>query len=117
MSRPPIVVFIARTHALVGVVILASVVILHVVVSRLPRLQVEWETYAVTLGLACLYGLAAAAVWRGWRGAGILSRLCGLIYLVRPGLGDLVWTGMRSPEFRTWCEARRAERGRPPIDP
>ena len=117
MSRPPIVVFIARTHALVGVVILASVVILHVVVSRLPRLQVESQTYAVTLGLACLYGLAAAAVWRGWRGAGILSRLCGLIYLVRPGLGDRVWTGMRSPEFRTWCEARRAEHGRPSLDP
>jgi hypothetical protein len=106
MLRPPIVVFIARTHALVSVVILASVVVLHVVVSRLPRLEVEPKAYAVTLGLAGLYALAAAAVWQGWRGAGFLSRLCGLIYLVRPGLGDLVWTGLRSPEFRDWCSAR-----------
>ena len=100
-SRPPdSVALVARTHWLVGGVALASVGLLYAFTRNLSRVGFGPQTYAITLGLAVLYLAAGTMVWFGTPLGRLLSHVCGLLYLVRPQLGDRIWRIMRSPEFK-----------------
>ena len=66
------------------------------------RAPVEFQakTYLITLGMGALYALGGTLVWFGLPLGRSVSRVCGLIYLVRPNLGTRLWQIMDSPEFR-----------------
>jgi len=99
-SRPPdCVVLVAKTHWVVGAVILVSVGLLRWIVEKYP-VEFSVRTYAITGGLAALYGLAGTLVWFGAPGGRLLSRACSLIYLARPNLGSRLWEIMDSDEFK-----------------
>jgi hypothetical protein len=101
-SRPPppeSVRLVARTHWLVGGVIVVSVGALHLLTRQLP-VAFSAKTYVISLGLGALYLLAGTLVWFGRRPGRLLSRICGLLYLVRPGLGSHLWRLMSSPEYQ-----------------
>ena len=98
--RPPdCVTLVARTHWVVGGVILISVGLLRWMVEKFP-FEFGARTYLVTGGLAALYGLAGTLVWFGAPGGRLLSRVCGLLYLARPSLGSRLWEIMDSPDFK-----------------
>ena len=101
MPRPPsCVALVARTHWLVGAVILVSLALLAWVTHRVPRIEIGTTTYGIAGGLAALYLLAGTLVWLGAPFGRLLSRICGLLYLPRPQFGSLLWDIMDSPEFK-----------------
>lgn len=101
MSRPPhCVVFVARTHGLVGLVIVASTLVLSQLADRLPGFEVGSKTYSITGGLAAFYLLTSALVWFGAPFGPLCSRVCALLYLARPNFGSLLWETMNTPEFK-----------------
>lgn len=105
MARPPAcVLFVARTHALVGLAILGSVALLHTLVQALPRVTIGANGYWITGGLAGFYLLTAALVWRGAPFGRLCSRICGLLYLPRPQFGSAIWDAMNSGEFKEHFE-------------
>ena len=100
MRRPPdCVAHVARTHWVVTGVILASIGVVQWIVVKFP-VAFSPRTYAITFGLAALYGLAGTLVWIGAPLGRFLSRLCGLLYLARPSLGSPLWQIMDSAEFK-----------------
>ena len=107
LRPPPSVLLVARTHAAVAAVIFTSTGLLFVLTRRWP-VELEPITFQVSLGLGLLYGLAGYLVWRGLPPGRWLSRLCGLLYLARPGLGSQLWRIMDSEEYR--AHFRRGER-------
>ena len=96
---PECVALVARTHWVVGGVILLSIGLLRWMVAKFP-VEFTVRTYAVTGGLAALYGITGALVWYGVPGGRFLSRICSLIYLARPNLGSHLWDIMDSREFK-----------------
>ena len=100
MRRPPAcVALVARTHWVVGGVILVSIGLLRWIVEKYP-VEFSARTYVITGGLAALYGLAGTLVWFGVPGGRLLSRVCTLLYLARPSLGSHLWEIMDSGEFK-----------------
>lgn len=98
--RPPAcVALVARTHWVVAGVILISIGLLRWLVEKFP-FEFGVQTYAITGGLAALYGLAGTLVWFGTPGGRLLSRVCGLLYLARPSLGSHLWQVMDSDDFK-----------------
>src|SRR5450631_1997248 len=59
---PDSVALVARTHWVVGGVILVSIGLLRWIVEKYP-VEFSVRTYAITGGLAALYGLAGTLVW------------------------------------------------------
>ena len=107
MPRPPdCVVFVARTHGFVALVIIGSVALLHGLTRKLPGIDFEARTYLITGGLAAIYLLTAALVWLGAPLGRLSSRLCALIYLARPNFGSRIWDEMDSPEFQAHFKRR-----------
>jgi len=101
MSRPPAcVALVARTHGVVGATALASVILLHFLTRGLQHIEFGPRTYVITLGISFAYGLAAALVWFGSPGGRVLSRVCSVLYLVRPQLGLDLLRIMASEEYR-----------------
>jgi hypothetical protein len=101
MRRPPKpVMFVARTHWLVGAIIAASIALLHMLTRNLPGIEFQPRTYLLTGGLAALYLLAGTLVWFGAPLGRLVSRICSLLYLPRPNFGGRVWDTMNSPEFQ-----------------
>ena len=101
MRRPPrCVAVVARTHWLVGLAIVASVTVLHLITRNLPSIEFGRKTYLITGGLAALYVLAGTLVWFGAPFGKLLSRVCGLLYLPRPQFGGVLWDIMNSVEFK-----------------
>ena len=110
MRRPPAcVVFVARTHGLVGLVIVGSILGLHGLTRNLPGIGFGARTYDYAAGLAGIYLLAAVLVWLGAPFGPLLSRICSLLYLARPGFGFRVWETMDTPEFRAHFRRRSPE--------
>lgn len=101
MRRPPEGVrFVARTHGVVGLVILGSLLPLHLITRGLPAIEFGPRTYAYAAALGLFYLLTAAMVWLGAPLGRVFSRVCCLLYLPRPSLGSRVWETMSNPEFR-----------------
>jgi hypothetical protein len=99
--RPPdSVALVARTHWLMGAVILLSVGLLHTFTRNLPSIAFGLFTYAITLGLGALYLATGAMVWFGTPLGRSCNHVCSLLYLVRPQLGDRIWHISRSDEFK-----------------
>lgn len=107
--RPPdSVVFVARTHWLVGAIALGSVALLHLLTRQLPRVEFGTHTYPVALGIAFTYLVGGTMVWFGTPLGRLLCYVCSLIYLVRPQLGDRIWRLMRTAEFKAHFQRRGA---------
>src|ERR1043166_7786939 len=99
-SRPPAcVALVARTHWAVSAVILISIALFGGTAAKFP-ITFGPRAYAITGGLALLYGLAGTLVWVGTPAGKFLSRVCSLLYLARPQLGSHLWRIMDSEEFR-----------------
>lgn len=99
--RPPAcVALVARTHGLVGVTALFSLLILHLLTRRLPNVEFGAKTYVIALGIGLTYCLAGVLVWFGTPAGRFLSRLCGLLYLPRPQFGSYLWQIMDSAEYQ-----------------
>ncbi|MBI5693214.1 MAG: hypothetical protein HZC55_24315 [Verrucomicrobia bacterium] len=110
LRRPPAgVAFVAFTHGLTGLVIVAASVLLLSLTRNLPRFGFGFRTYVSVGGLAGLYLLTAVLVWFGWPFGRLLSRICGLLYLPRPAFGFRIWDTMDSPEFRDHFRRPRME--------
>lgn len=97
---PPEVALVARTHGLVGVTALASLLVLHLATRNLPQIEFGRRTYAIALGIGLTYCLAGLLVWFGTPVGRFLSRVCGLLYLSRPQLGSRLWRIMDSAEYQ-----------------
>lgn len=105
-SQPPAsVLLVARTHAAVAAVIFASTGLLFALTRRWP-VELEPITFRLSLGLGSWYGLAGYLVWRGLPPGRWLSRICGLLYLARPGLGSQLWRIMDSEEYQSHFRRR-----------
>ncbi|MBM3852581.1 MAG: hypothetical protein FJ399_05440 [Verrucomicrobia bacterium] len=116
MRRPPAcVAFVARTHGLVGLVIVGSVLLLRWITRDLPGIEFGPHTNWYAGGLAVLYLLTAVLVWFGAPFGLLFSRVCSLIYLPRPNFGSRIWDIMGTPEFRAHFE--RTPRPSPPDAP
>ena len=101
MHPPPkSVAFVARTHWIVGFVIVASIGLLHLLTRNLPGIEFAPRTYVITGSLGGLYLLAGTLVWFGAPLGRLLSRICGLLYLPRPQFGGQLWDIMNSPEYQ-----------------
>jgi hypothetical protein len=101
MRHPPTcVAFVARTHWFVGLTIVASIVLLHLLTRNLTTIEFRPRTYAIAGGLAVLYLLAGTLVWYGLPLGRVLSRICTLLYLPRPQLGGQLWDTMNSPDYQ-----------------
>lgn len=108
MRRPPEqVVFLARTHWLMSIVIGGFMGALHLLLRNSAVLELNAKTYAITLGLASLYAIAGALVWWGAPGGRLLNHVCSVFYFVRPPLGSKIWAIMRSEEFRNHFRSLR----------
>jgi len=111
MRRPPKpIAFVARTHWMVGIIIAASIVVLHVLTRNLPGIEFRPRTYVITGSLGALYVLAGTLVWFGLPFGRVLSRICGLLYLPRPQFGGRLWETMNSPEYQAYFTRRRRTR-------
>lgn len=110
MRPPASVVFVARTHWIVAGTIAVSVAVLHLATRHVSVVEFGPKTYAITGALMFLYFVAGVLVWFGLPFGRVLSRICSLIYLPRPQLGERIWAVMNSPEFR----AHFGERIEPP---
>jgi hypothetical protein len=115
------VIHVARTHAVVACVIVASVGLLHLLTRNLPGIEFRRSTYVIALGLGALYALTAFLVWRGVPPGRQLSRCCTLLYLPRPSFGLPLLRLTDEPEFRAHFEkppvAPAADARRPAPDP
>ena len=108
MRTPPkAVAMVAMTHWVVGVVIVASIIVLHMITRGLPAIEFGRKTYLVTGGLAILYLLAGTLVWFGAPLGRLFSRVCGLLYLPRPQFGGRLWDVMNSAEYQAHFERKR----------
>ena len=105
---PHCVALVARTHWVVAGVILVSIGALRWIVTQFP-VEFTPRTYAITGGLAALYGLAGTLVWFGAPGGRLLSRGCSLLYLARPSFGSPLWEIMDSAEFKAHFTGGPAE--------
>jgi hypothetical protein len=100
MRRPPsLVALVAKTHWLVGGVVLASLVPLYFFTRKLPFVEFGARTYVSAFSFAGLYLLAGTLVWFGVPPGRVLSRVCGLLYLARPNFGSFLWDIMSSAEY------------------
>ncbi len=107
--RPPAcVVLVARTHGLVGLTALASLLVLHLLTRSLRQIEFGPHTYNLGLSIGLTYCLTAVLVWFGTPVSRLLSRLCGLLYLARPQLGSRLWRIMDSPDYQAHFQRRRA---------
>jgi hypothetical protein len=98
--RPPEnVALVARTHALVGAVILVSVALLTAFTRNLPYFEFGTRSYVIAFSVAAFYLLGGALVWFGAPLGRVVSRVCGLLYLARP-FGSILWQIMDSEEFK-----------------
>jgi hypothetical protein len=115
MRRPPqCVAFVARTHWTVGLIIVGSIGLLHLLTRNLPAIEFGPRTYAMTGGLAALYLLTGTLVWFGAPFGRLFSRVCALLYLPRPQFGSLLWETMNSPEFKAhFTHERKRGEGAP----
>jgi hypothetical protein len=109
MRPPDSVALVAKTHWFVGGVVLVSVFAVRWLVSQFP-VDFTVRTWAVTLGIAGTYLGTGTLVWFGLPFGRVLSRVCSLVYLVRPRLGPLLWQIMDSEEFRAHFEQNRPAR-------
>ena len=110
MHPPPRpVAFVARTHWVVGVVIVASIGLLHLLTRNLPGIEFAARTYVITGSLGGLYLLAGTLVWFGAPLGRLLSRICTLLYLPRPQFGGQLWDIMNSPEYQAHFTRPRAQ--------
>ncbi len=101
-SRPPdSVAHVARTHWLVGAVVVVSFLVLHALTRNLPRVDINPLAPRIVLGLGLLYLATGTMVWFGMPFGRFCSQVCGLLHLARPQLGDRIWRIMRSAEFKT----------------
>lgn len=110
--RPPpqCIAFVARTHWMVGGVIVGAIALLHSLARKLPGIEFGPRTYLITGGLALLYLLAGTLVWFGAPFGPLLSRVCGLLYLSRPRLGSYLWETMNTPEFKAHFRSGQPKR-------
>lgn len=108
MRPPASVVFVARTHWIVAATIALSVGVLHLIMRNVRVVEFGAKTYLITGGLMLLYFTAGLLVWFGLPLGPILSRVCSLIYLPRPQLGERIWAVMKSPEFRAHFRPRNS---------
>jgi hypothetical protein len=108
---PPEVALVARTHGLVGLTALVSLLLLHLLTRRLTHVEFGPRTYAIALGIGLGYTITGVLVWYGTPAGRFLSRLCGLLYLARPQLGFRLWRSMDSADYRAHF---RRPGGRPP---
>ena len=108
--RPPpkSVALVARTHWVVGITIVASVILLHVVTRNLPQIEFGPRTFVIGGSLAALYLLGGTLVWFGLPFGRVLSRICGLLYLPRPDFGGRLWETMNSPEYQAHFTRKRS---------
>jgi len=101
MARPPrCVVLVARTHWIIGGVMVLAIAVLAALVRNIHVVEFGAKTYLITGALAAMYLLAGTLVWLGAPGGRILSRVCTLLYLARPQLGSAIWHTMDEEEFR-----------------
>lgn len=101
MPRPPeSIVFIARTHWLMGAVILFFAAMLYLLLRDSSVLELSRRTYAITVGLGATYLITGVLVWFGTPIGRVLNYVCSLLYLARPPLGLRIWKIMRSEEFK-----------------
>ncbi len=115
MARPPAgVMFVARTHGVVCLVILVSILLLHLLTRNLPGIEFGPRTYQYAGTLAGIYFLVAVLVWLGAPLGPLLSRVCSLLYLLRPSFGLRVWETMDSPEFRAHFRRGVSPKEKPP---
>ena len=75
-SPPKCVALVARTHWLVGLAIVASVAVLHLITRNLPSIEFGPKTYYIAGGLAALYLLAGTLVWFDLRLLGLNMPRC-----------------------------------------
>ena len=99
-TRSSSVVFVARTHWVVGVVIVGTMALFRYITRDLPQIEFGPRTYAITGALGVLYLLTGTLVWFGAPPGRLLSRICGLLYLARPQFGSYVWDTMSLPDFK-----------------
>lgn len=106
--RPPprAVALVAKTHWTVGVIIVASIAVLHLITRNLPQIEFGRKTYLITGSLAALYLTTGTLVWFGASLGRLLSRVCGLLYLSRPQFGSPLWDLMNSSEYREHFERK-----------
>jgi hypothetical protein len=97
-GRPSAVVLVARTHWLVGAIIIGSAVLVYAVTRGLVSFKpsAAW----ITFGMGGFYLLAGTMVWFGVPFGRFASQLCTLLYLARPQLGSYIWETMNLPEFK-----------------
>jgi hypothetical protein len=110
MRQPPkSVALVARTHWSVGLTIVASIGLLHLLTRNLPGIEFRPRTYVITGSLAGTYLLAGVLVWFGLPFGRVLSRICALLYLPRPNFGGRLWETMNSPDYQAhFSRVRRA---------
>lgn len=109
MSRPsdPIA-FIARTHWLMGGVILFFAAMLYVLLRDSSVLELSRRTYGITLGLGVLYLVAGVLVWFGTPFGRVVNYVASFVYLARPPLGLRIWKIMRSEEYKAHFQRKPA---------
>ena len=96
----------ARTHWVVGVIIVVSIGTLHFLTRDLPGIEFRARTYIITGSLGALYLIAGTLVWFGLPLGRVLSRICGLLYLPRPQFGGAIWETMNSAEYQGYFSRR-----------
>lgn len=94
------VALVAKTHALVGLVVLGSLVPLYFFTRKLPFVEFGAKTYLIAGAFAALYLGTGTLVWFGLPPGRLLSRICGLLYLARPNFGSHLWEIMNSAEYK-----------------
>lgn len=94
------VALVAKTHWLVGLVVLGSLVPLHFFTRKLPYVEFGAKTYLTAGSFAGVYLLTGTLVWLGLQPGPLLSRICGLLYLARPNFGSHLWDIMSSAEYK-----------------
>lgn len=101
MPRPPdSISFLARTHWVMGGVILAFAGALYGLLRDSSVLELSRKTYAITIGMGVLYFVTGVLVWFGAPVGRVLNYVASLLYLARPPLGLRIWKIMRSDEFK-----------------
>jgi hypothetical protein len=103
------VALVAKTHWVVGSVVLGSQVPLYFFTRRLPFVEFGPKTYLIATALGGLYVLTGTLVWFGWMPGQVLSRICGLLYLARPSLGSYLWDIMSDATYRAHFTRGKSE--------
>lgn len=107
-SKPPAgVALVARTHGLVGLTALVSLLLLHLLTRRLPHVEFGTRTYAIAVGIGLGYSITGLMVWFGTPAGRFMSRVCGLLYLARPQFGSHLWRIMDSAEYQNYFTPTR----------